>query len=107
LGTVALDLAVTVVLEVGLFAAAGFRGRAFLGVCALVNVLTNLSLHLVLALARPAPWWAVVAALELVVIVVEWACLRPVAPPDRRSLLPWLVMAANALSFGAGLIING
>jgi hypothetical protein len=70
LATVALDAALTVVLEVGFFVLIGWRDGRFLAACALVNAATNLTLHLALMVTPPAWWWPGVAGIDAGAVVV-------------------------------------
>ena len=84
------------------------RERGFLGRAFLANVLSNLTLNLLLLpLERllPFPWIYLLLLLgETLVFLFEWAFLS-----YKRGLgpsFPFLVLAANALSCLAGLLVS-
>lgn len=88
-----------------LFLAAYRRGAAFLGLCAAVNVASNLTLNLVLAfLPRAALTW-LVYPLELAVVAAEYSVYALACGRSRRLFL--LTLAANVLSYSLGLLIFG
>lgn len=98
-----LACALTLCVEVPFLWLAGFRSREEIAVAACANVVTNLSLNLLLwrfpALYGPPT----VALLEALVVAAEWGIYR-LALGRRRGLL-WLTLAANALSFVTGLLV--
>ena len=95
--------ALTVAVELLVFTAAGYgRRQYFLLLSAAVNVATNLSLNLLLPLHRSA---AVLAVLEGLVVVIEYAVYAAAVGRSRRLLL--LTLGANALSWGAGTLLFG
>ena len=113
LGLLIAAAGVTVATEVGFMALVGYRRQAFLLVCGLVNLISNLALNLTLALT-PDQWRpGLLPALEVGVVVAEWAVLRlmvagPPPPPvrSRTSLrLALATVAANALSYSIGLLL--
>ena len=106
--------ALTVVIETVLLAIAGYRSHRFVVVCILVNLATNLTLNVALGVATaPDAWpWGLVGALEVVVVIVEWAVLRLVAGPGGNSVrarasarLAGFVLLANVVSFTIGLLL--
>ena len=94
------------------------RGKilaAFIPVCVLANLATNVALNVfVLAAAmalatgagglRPAIWF-VVYPLEAAAVAAEYACYRALLGGSSKLFL--LTLAANALSYGAGVLIFG
>jgi hypothetical protein len=106
LGRCLVALALTVVLEGGVAFLFGLRERRLLLAVVMINVLTNITLNyllLVLGYLRiPAPI-ALIVALEAGVVLVEWRLMvYAFRMPAGRLLL--LSVAANALSFSAGLL---
>ncbi|MCL2489480.1 MAG: hypothetical protein FWF36_01950 [Propionibacteriaceae bacterium] len=103
--------ALTIVIETALLAIAGYRSRRFVTVCIFINLATNLTLNVVLGLV--SAWqWGLVGALEVVVVIVEWAVLRLVAGPDGHPVrarasarLAGFVLLANLASFAVGLLL--
>lgn len=98
--------ALTVAAETAFFALWGYRSGTFLTVCVCANTATNLLLNL-----AAQPLSAVVNItyfiylLEAAAVAAEYAAY---AQLEGRSLrLFGLTAAANALSYGAGLIIYG
>ena len=99
-----LACAMTVLIETPFLALCGFRKRDELIVIVCANVVTNLLLNLLLYLA-PALYAApAVALLEAAVVAAEYGIYRLTFGPRRGLLL--LVLAANALSFGLGLLLS-
>lgn len=93
-------LALTLLIELPVALAWGLRGRDLL-LCALVNLLTN---PVVVLLHGLFPAWPVTLLLEGAAVAVEALCYRRCGDHIPR---PWLFsLAANALSFGAGLWIG-
>jgi hypothetical protein len=100
-----LDLALTEIIEVGLFVAVGLRDRWFLLVAVLINLATNLSLHLAVTLWPVTDSWPVFALMEAAVVIIEWLALAPMtAARSRLAILGWVALA-NLASFGAGLLL--
>ncbi len=107
LSVLTVSLLLTLLLEEGFALVWGLRGWRELTVVALVNLLTNPAVVLLHHTAAGLWGWnaaAVTAALELTAVLVEWrcyrACSRQLTQPLRFAVL------ANALSYGAGCIIN-
>ena len=95
---------ITVVVETALFYAFGYRARLDLEIVALANVVTNLTLNLLLALAPalyPFPW---ILLLEALVVAVEYLIYRHSFGGSLKLFL--LTFAANAITYGIGLIIK-
>ncbi|MEG2008382.1 MAG: hypothetical protein RR055_06110 [Oscillospiraceae bacterium] len=96
----------TVFLETAFLALCGLRNRAFLAVCVCANTATNLSLNLLLgAMAGTVNITYFVYLSEAAVIAAEYIVYALVEGRSKRLFL--LTLAANALSYGAGLIIYG
>ena len=102
-----LGLAATVLIEAGVAWLWGVRRGAQQAALALLNLSTNLALNYVLLVLG---WWQAVVplwltlCLEGVVVLVEWRVLVGLLGGTwKRWLL--LAAAANALSFGFGLVV--
>ena len=108
----------TVVIETGIMVAAGYRSRRFVLACVCINIATNLTLNVLLALfsMKYRTWsWGLVGVLEAVVVVVEWSVLRLAAGSEGQSVpfrsratvrLAGFVVLANLASFAAGLLFR-
>lgn len=100
----AITLGLTIALELPVAAAFGLKKRGLI-VCVLVNVLTNPLanvLRAMLVLLAKAPDIPVVIAIEAAVFIVEGFFYKRAA----ECRLPYLVsLAANAVSFGLGMLI--
>ena len=95
--------AVTVILETGWFWMFGYDSRDAMTVVACANVVTNLVLNLLLStVLAPRTLWDVIIP-ELVVVLVEYAIYACAFGRSRKLFA--LTLAANAVSFGAGLLI--
>jgi hypothetical protein len=105
--TMFLACLLTIVIETLFFAVVGYRNRVFLLLCALSNAVTNLSLNLLLQLLYMlgADLTIAVYPLEALAVAAEYWIFAAVRGRSLRLLL--LVLAANALSYGAGLLIYG
>ena len=93
----------TVVIETVLFVLNGYRGKDALIVVICTNILTNVALNLTAAITGwrpPAAYFA-----EFAVVAVEYAIYARAFGQSKK--LFWLTLAANALSFGVGLLIYG
>ncbi|MBE6998138.1 MAG: hypothetical protein E7427_08245 [Ruminococcaceae bacterium] len=95
----------TLVIEVGFFAAVGYRDRYALTVIVCANVITNLVLNLLLWLVLDSSpgWW--IYLLEGLVVAAEYAIYAVAFRPGWKLLL--LTLAANCLSYGLGLLVFG
>lgn len=100
-----LACALTVAIETLFFLLVGWRDRQFLLLCVSANVLTNLSMNLlILLLARFGLWHRPLALpLELCVVAAEYAIYAIVRQRGGKLLL--LTLAANVLSCSVGLLI--
>ncbi len=105
LNILAVSLALTLVLEGAFALACGLRGRRELGLTALVNCLTNPPAVLFYYTAVPL-WGPVIAAAlaECAAVLVEWRCYRAFSRRIRHPF--WFSLTANAVSYGAGRLIN-
>ena len=93
----------TAVIESAVFAAAGYTGADALSLCAAVNLLTNISLNLILSLTG---WGtAGVLILEMLIVAVEYLCYSCAFGKGRKLFA--LTFAANLLSFLIGKLIYG
>ena len=94
----------TVLIETVLFYLFGYRTKDDITIVACANAVTNLSLNLILAICGArSTYWNIVVPLELAVVLAEFLIYARAFGPSR--LLFWRVLAANALSFGIGLLL--
>lgn len=101
------SLLLTLLFEEGLALLWDLRGWRELTVVALANLLTNPAVVLLRHTAVGLWGWSalpVTAALELAAAMTEWRCYRACSRQLARPLL--FSVLANALSYGAGCIIN-
>lgn len=104
--TLALACGLTVIIETAFLALVGYRGRAFLALCVLVNVATNLTLNLATApLSGVVDITYFIYILEAAVVCVEYLVYALIEGRSRKLFL--LTLAANAISYIAGLFIFG
>jgi len=106
-GRYLLALLLTVVIEGGVAWLFGFRTARSQLALAMINCITNPALNyllLVLAWRGVAVTLALVAALEVLVVLVEWGLLVYVFEKPKRRLF-MLSLAANTASFLAGVAI--
>ena len=97
-----LACALTVLIETPFLALWGYRKRDELIIIVCANVVTNLLLNLLLWRV-PSLYGPAVYALEAVVVAVEYGIYRLAFGPRKGLFL--LTLAANALSYGLGLLI--
>ena len=96
----------TVVIETAFLALCGYRSAAFLALCVCVNIVTNILLNLsIVPLAKMVDITYFVYVLEAAVVAAEYFVYTLTEGRSRRLFL--LTLAANALSYGAGLFIYG
>ena len=100
-----LSAALTAAVETMFLAAAYRRDAAFLGLYAAVNVASNLTLNLLLALLPRAALTWLVYPLELAVAAADYSVYALACGRSRRLFL--LTLAANVLSYSLGLLIFG
>ncbi len=93
----------TVLIAGGFFALLGYRDRFSLTVCICANVITNLLLNLAILRAFRGDPGAWLYAMEAVVVAVEYAIYAHAFGRGWRLLL--LTLAANVLSYGAGVLL--
>ena len=93
----------TMALEAGFFAAAGYRDRLFLPLCLAVNAASNLALNLLLAALGLRLGTALL--LELGVLALEYGAYALALGPSRK--LFFLTLAANVLSLSLGGLLLG
>ena len=98
-----LACALTVLIETPFLALWGYRKRDEVIIVVCANVVTNLLLNLLLWRV-PSLYGPAVYALEALVVAVEYGVYRLAFGP--RCGLFWLTLAANALSYGLGLLIG-
>ena len=94
--------ALTVGIETGFFLLLGWRDRDRITAVVCANVVSNLLLNLCLNRWVPFNAWTVALG-ELLVVVFEYAVYARLCGRSRRLAL--LTLLANALSFGAGVLI--
>ena len=99
----------TAAVETVFLALCGYRQRVFLLLAVLANLCTNLTLNLLAALLSATPlagWlWLLVYPLEAAVVTAEYLLYRGFSGPSRKLLC--CTVAANALSYGVGLLLFG
>lgn len=98
-----LACAFTAAVETALFALAGYRSAWQLIVVACANIASNLLLNLTAALAFPGGVGAWIWLLEAAVVAAEYAVYAVAFAPGLRLFA--LTLAANALSYGSGLLL--
>lgn len=95
--------ALTVVLELIVFAIAGYgRRRYFVVLCIAANVATNLALNVALWFCRSAGF---ILFLESLAVFAEYAVYAAAEGRSRRLFL--LTLGANVFSFTTGIIVFG
>ena len=97
-----LACALTVLIETPFLALWGYRKRDELIVIICANVVTNLLLNLLLWRV-PTLYGPAVYGLEAAVVAAEYGIYRLAFGPGKG--LFWLTLAANALSYGLGLVL--
>ncbi|MBQ3707966.1 MAG: hypothetical protein II889_08660 [Clostridia bacterium] len=100
-----LAAALTVLIEVPFLALCGYRQRDELAVAALTNLVTNLPLNLLFRLGVLPYRIPVILAAEALVVLAEYGIYALAS--GRSGKLFFLTLAANALSFGTGVILFG
>ena len=93
----------TVLIEGTFFALAGYRDRFSMTVIVCSNVITNLLLNLAILLCFKGPPGAWIYGMEGLVVCAEYVIYAIAFGPG--WLLFLLTLAANCLSYGAGLLI--
>ncbi len=100
-------LCLTVALETAFFACTRYRSALFLTLAAAVNAFTNLAanafVRYVLSSLPHTAYLGVIALIEAAVVIAEYAVYAAARGRSRRLLL--MSLGANALSFGAGLLL--
>lgn len=94
---------VTIAIELPFLALFGYRSGRELLIIACANAVTNLSMNLILVFAGNS--LPLIAVLELAAVAAEYLIYAAVFGRSKRLFL--LTLAANALSFGLGLLIFG
>lgn len=104
-------LGLTLLVELAVALALGWRTRTDLAGVAAVSVMTNpffvLSVYVLLLVFRDlsaGPLVLFMVALEVVIVLVEWRLLRWALKKDSRKTA-FLAAAMNAASFAAGLVV--
>ena len=95
---------ITVVMESALFWIFGYRKKEDLMIVALANVITNLTLNLIIALVPGTYEQILVICLEIVVMIAEYLIYMK-AFGGSAGLMA-LTVAANLLSYGTGLVLT-
>jgi O-antigen/teichoic acid export membrane protein len=111
IGPAVTALGLTLLVELAVALALGWRtGNDLAGVAA-VSIMTNpffvLSVYVLLLVSRSLSPWSLVlfmAVLEIVIVVVEWRLLRWALKKDSRKTI-FLSAAMNGASFAAGLVV--
>ena len=98
-----LACAFTAAAETALFALLGYRRIWQLTVVACANIASNLLLNLTAALCFPGGVGAWIWPLEAAVVAAEYAVYAAAFAPGLRLFA--LTLAANALSYGLGLLL--
>ena len=98
-----LACAFTAAVETALFALLGYRRIWQLTVVAGANITSNLLLNLIAALCFPGGVGAWIWPLEAAVVAAEYAVYAAAFAPGLRLFA--LTLAANALSYGLGLLL--
>ena len=94
----------TVLIETVLFYMFGYREKDDITIVACANVVTTLSLNLILAVCGArSTYWNYVVPLELIVVFAEFLIYTRAFGPSKKLFL--LTLAANALSFGIGQLL--
>ena len=93
----------TVAVETALFALFGYRSRDDLTIVIYANVVTNLTLNLLLAFVFPydAHFW--VLPLEIIVVLAEFLIYAKAFGASKKLFV--LTLAANVLSFALGVML--
>ena len=100
-----LALLLTEAIEVPVAVLFGMRGKDLL-IVLLANVMTNPLVNALLLLGvsvTDLPYVPMLAALEIAAVAAEWFVYRSLTDAKRPFLIS---LAANAASFGAGLLIT-
>ena len=99
--------ALTILIETAFLTAVGYRERGFVLLCVCANAATNLSLNLLVWLLfyLGVNLTVVVYPLEAAVVAVEFLIYGAYLGFSRKLFL--LTLCANALSYGAGLLLFG
>lgn len=93
----------TVLIEGAFFAVVGYRDRYSLTVIVCANVITNLLLNLTIYFVfsgQPGLW---IYGMEALVVLAEYAIYAVAFGRSLKLIL--LTLAANLLSYGAGLLL--
>lgn len=102
-----IGLLITVVSETGLFLLFGFKDKKFILNCIVINVITNLTLNISLALtnaiSNPNYLWILLGS-EIGVLLVETLYLLLIDRPNKRYQIIPLTLSANCLSFLLGCL---
>lgn len=99
--------AMTVVVETLVLYGLGYRTRTFVAVCALINLITNLTLNIGLLFSGLWYQWLLYPA-EILVVIVEWAVLRLVIDrdsPHASIRLFAAVCLANFITYMIGFFL--
>jgi O-antigen/teichoic acid export membrane protein len=112
LGPAMMALGLTLLLELSVALAMGWRTRNDLAGVAAVSIMTNpffvLCVYVLLLVSKSLSPWPLVLlfmiVLEIVIVLVEWRLLRWALKKDSRKTI-LLSAAMNAASFAAGLVV--
>lgn len=97
-----INVVLTVVVETVFFYLFGYRNKKFIMVCIIINVITNISLNLILyfCFRNSSYYYLYLLVFELIVILIEATCYMLFNKRDYK-LIP-LTVSSNALSFLVG-----
>ncbi len=95
---------ITVVMESALFWIFGYRKKEDLMIVALANVITNLTLNLIIALVPVAYEQFLVICLEVVVIAAEFLIYKRAFGGSAELMA--LTAAANLITYTTGLVLT-
>ena len=97
-----INIILTVIIETSFFYMFGYRTKKFILVCVIINILTNISLNLILYFFfKDSSYYYLYALIfELIVILIEATSYMVFNKKDYK-LIP-LTVSSNALSFLVG-----
>ena len=107
LKSLAISLALTIILEAAFFLLSGKRNKKDLLLIILVNVLTNPVVVLVYWLVLVYSFWNVYVIqlpLEVIAVVAEGYCFKKYGQEFKRPFL--FAIAVNAFSYGTGILLQ-
>ncbi len=93
----------TVLIETPFLALCGYKSKTAITIIVCTNIITNLVMNVILALAFPHWTMQVLLAAETMVVAAEYLIYS--IPFGRGWKLLMLTLAANVLSCGIGLLV--